>query len=47
MQTVLGLIGDTRKIDMDLLAGLEIIDRVTRITDPFKGLLNGTNRTID
>ncbi|MBQ5627776.1 MAG: hypothetical protein IIU97_06655 [Bacteroidaceae bacterium] len=36
MQTVLGLIGDTRKIDIDLLAGLEIIDRVTRITDPFK-----------
>ena len=36
MQTVLGLIGDTRKIDMDLLAGLEIIDRVTRITEPFK-----------
>ena len=26
MQTVLGLIGDTRKIDIDLLAGLEIID---------------------
>ena len=36
MQTVIGLIGDTRKIDMDLLAGLEIIDRVTRVTDPFK-----------
>ena len=36
MQTVLGLIGDTRKIDIDLLAGLEIIDRVTRITEPFK-----------
>ena len=36
MQTVIGLIGDTRKIDMDLLAGLEIIDRVTRISDPFK-----------
>ena len=36
MQTVIGLIGDTRKIDIDLLAGLEIVDRVTRITDPFK-----------
>ena len=36
MQTVIGLIGDTRKIDIDLLAGLEIIDSVTRITDPFK-----------
>ena len=31
MQTVIGLIGDTRKIDIDLLAGLEIIDRVTPI----------------
>ena len=36
MQTVIGLIGDTRKIDIDLLSGLEIIDSVTRITDPFK-----------
>ena len=36
MQTVLGLIGDTSKIDMDLLAGLEIIENVTRISDPFK-----------
>ena len=36
IQTVIGLIGDTRKIDMDLLAGLDIIDRVTRVTDPFK-----------
>ena len=32
MQTVIGLIGDTRKIDIDLLAGLEIID-VSRIVD--------------
>lgn len=36
IQTVIGLIGDTRKIDIDLLAGLDIIDRVTRVTDPFK-----------
>ena len=36
MQTVVGLIGDTRKIDIDLLAGLDIIDRVARISDPFK-----------
>ncbi len=36
IQTVLGLIGDTSKIDIDLLSGLEIIENVTRISDPFK-----------
>lgn len=35
-KTVLGLIGDTAKVDMDLLAGLAIVDQVTRITEPFK-----------
>lgn len=36
MQTVLGLIGDTSKIDIDLLSGLDIISNVTRISEPFK-----------
>ena len=35
-QTVLGLIGDTGKIDEDLLRGLEIVETVTRISEPFK-----------
>ena len=35
-KTVLGLIGDTSKVDMDLLSGLEIVDQVTRISEPFK-----------
>ena len=35
-QTVIGLIGDTSRIDPDLLSGLDIIDSVTRITEPFK-----------
>ncbi len=35
-KTVLGLVGDTSKIDMDLLSGLEIVDQVTRISEPFK-----------
>ncbi|MBQ7334013.1 MAG: 3-deoxy-7-phosphoheptulonate synthase [Clostridia bacterium] len=35
-QTVLGLIGDTAKIDGDLLAGLEVVESVTRISEPFK-----------
>lgn len=35
-QTVLGLIGDTSRIDMDLLSSLEIVENVTRISEPFK-----------
>ena len=35
-QTVIGLIGDTSKIDPDLLSGLDIIESVTRISEPFK-----------
>ena len=34
--TILGLIGDTTKIDIDLLRGLDIIDNVMRISAPFK-----------
>lgn len=35
-QTIVGLVGDTSKIDIDLLNGLEIIESVTRISEPFK-----------
>jgi len=34
--TVLGLIGDTSKIDIELLEDLEIVESVKRISDPFK-----------
>ena len=34
--TVLGLIGDTKKIDTDLLEGLDIVDSVKRVNEPFK-----------
>ena len=34
--TVLGLIGDTSRIDMDLLSSLEIVDSVKRVSEPFK-----------
>ncbi len=34
--TVLGLIGDASKIDADLVSGLEIVDAVKKITEPFK-----------
>jgi len=35
-QTVLGLIGDTSRVDMDLIASLDIVDSVKRVSDPFK-----------
>ncbi|MGM9619494.1 MAG: 3-deoxy-7-phosphoheptulonate synthase [Oscillospiraceae bacterium] len=35
-QTVLGLIGDTRSVDMDLIASLGIVDSVKRVTESFK-----------
>ncbi len=35
-QTVLGLIGDTSRVDMDLVGSLEIVDAVKRVTEPFK-----------
>ena len=34
--TVLGLIGDTSKVDTELIEGLDIVETVTRISDPFK-----------
>ncbi len=34
--TVIGLIGDTTKIDDDLLCGLDIVESVKRISEPFK-----------
>ncbi len=35
-QTILGIIGDTQKVDEDLLSGLEIVESVKRISEPFK-----------
>ena len=35
-QCILGLIGDTSKVDIDLLEGMSIIESVKRITEPFK-----------
>ena len=34
--TILGLIGDTSRVDMDLLKSLEMVESVTRISEPFK-----------
>ena len=35
-QTVLGLIGDTGKVDMELIASLDIVESVSRVTETFK-----------
>lgn len=37
-QMVLGLIGDTLSVDMDMLSGLDIIESITRLTYPFKAV---------
>ena len=34
--TILGLIGDTSRVDMELLSSLEIVECVKRVTEPFK-----------
>ena len=36
VHTVLGIIGDTAKVDTDLLEGLEMVEMVQRVSDPFK-----------
>jgi len=35
-QTVLGLVGDTTRVDMELLASMSMVDSVKRVTEPFK-----------
>ena len=35
-QTVLGLVGDTSCVDMDLVSSLDIVDSVKRVSEPFK-----------
>ena len=35
-QTIIGLIGDTSRVDMDLISSLDIVESVKRIQEPFK-----------
>ena len=35
-QTILGLLGDTSKVDIDMVKGLDIVDDVKRISEPYK-----------
>ena len=34
--TIMGLVGDTSKVDIELLQNLEIVEKVKRISEPFK-----------
>ena len=34
--TILGLVGDTSRVDMELLSSLEIVETVKRVSEPFK-----------
>ena len=34
--TILGLVGDTSRVDMELLCSLEIVESVKRVSEPFK-----------
>ena len=36
MHTILGLIGDTSRLDMDMIRALEIVENVQRIQEPYK-----------
>ncbi len=36
MHTIIGLVGDTSKIDIDLIKALDIVEKVQRIQEPFK-----------
>ncbi|MGN1169724.1 MAG: 3-deoxy-7-phosphoheptulonate synthase, partial [Acutalibacteraceae bacterium] len=35
-QTIVGLIGDTSRLDTDLIQGLSMVENVTRISEPYK-----------
>jgi 3-deoxy-7-phosphoheptulonate synthase len=35
-ETIIGLIGDTRDVDMDLIRSLDVVDDVKRISEPYK-----------
>ena len=35
-QTILGLVGDTSALDIDLIAALDIVEAVRRVQEPYK-----------
>ncbi len=36
MSTVLGLVGDTSRVDMDLISSLDMVEKVQRVQEPYK-----------
>ncbi len=37
-QTILGLVGDTSRVDMDMISSLDIVEAVKRVQEPFKNV---------
>ena len=35
-KTILGLVGDTSRVDIDLISALDIVEDVKRVQEPFK-----------
>ena len=44
-QTILGLVGDTSSVDMDLISALDIVDDVKRVQEPYKNPTANSTRT--
>ena len=34
--TIIGLIGDTSRVDMETLAAADVVDKVQRVSEPYK-----------
>ena len=34
-QTIMGLVGDTSKIDVDMLGALDIVESIKRVSEPY------------
>ena len=45
-QTVLGLIGNTAKVDMEMIQSLDIVESVTRVSDPLRRSTGSSTRRI-
>ena len=43
-QTVLGLIGNTAKVDMEMIQSLDIVESVTRVSDPSRRSTGSSTR---
>ena len=44
--TLIGLIGDTSKLDIDLISSLDVVESVRRIQEPYKTPIASSTRRI-